>query len=58
MFKHPINTKEGRHERAVWTLMDGEKQGIPVANTIDFLKKKGLTENEILFALDEASRNS
>lgn len=55
MFKHPLNTPEGRHERAVWTFKDGEENGIPMALVSEFLKKKGLTDNEILSALNEAS---
>lgn len=54
-FKHPISTSEGRIERAVWTLLDAEKQGIPVANVLAFLTKKGCTDLEITEALNQAS---
>jgi hypothetical protein len=50
--KYPINTKEGRHERAVATFKLG---GAPVANIWEFLKKKGMSDDEILAALDEAT---
>ena len=53
--KHPINTKEGRHERAVATFIAGERGGVPVAQTISFLKKKGLTDDEITSALNDAA---
>lgn len=54
-FQHPLNTKEGRHERAVWTLLSAEEEGLPVAATMEYLSKKGLTDTEILEALNAAS---
>ena len=54
-FRNPLDTPEGRHERAVWTLLDGERQGIQTVLVMDFLRKKGLSEAEILAALNEAS---
>lgn len=54
-FNHPLSTHEGRIERAIWTLCDGEKRGIQVAVVIDFLKKKGCTDDEVAEALNAAS---
>lgn len=53
-FKHPLNTPEGRHERAVFTIRDGDGK-VPMASISEFLKKKGMTDAEILAAFDEAS---
>lgn len=54
-FKHPVSTSEGRVERAVWTLRDGERQGFLVAAVMEYLSRKGCTETEILEALNQAS---
>jgi hypothetical protein len=54
-FKHPLDSHEGRIERAVWTLQDGERLKIQVADTIGFLKRKGCTDEEITEALNQAS---
>ena len=54
-FQHPISTRAGRIERAVWTLRDGERQGLPVASTMAFLARKGCSDDEILEALNQAS---
>lgn len=53
-FKHLLNTPEGRHERAVWTIREADGRH-DMASVTEFLKKKGMTDNEIMAAFNEAS---
>ena len=57
-FEHPLNTSKGRIERAVWTLLEGERQGLQVALTMSYLEKKGCSDAEIMAALDQAAGSS
>ena len=54
-FKHDNSTREGRIERAVAILKDGEKRGLPVAVALGFLADKGCSDDELTEALNEAS---
>ena len=55
-FDHPADSPEGRMERAVWVLRNGESRGVPVAVTIGWLKeRRGLTFEEITAALYTAA---
>lgn len=54
-FRHPDTTREGRIERAVWTLLEGERLKVPVASSMSFLQKKGCSAAEVLEALNTAS---
>ena len=51
-FKHAPNTPEGNRERAVAILLDSH--GF-VHQKWEFLRQKGMTDNEILEALNEAT---
>jgi hypothetical protein len=51
-FKHPLNTPEGRQERAVAVLLD--PNGF-VHQKWEFLRAKGMSDTEILDALNEAT---
>lgn len=54
-FKHAASTSEGRIERAVFFLKLGETKGVPVANTMAYLKGRGCTDTEVTEALNIAS---
>ena len=54
-FRHPLSTKEGRHERAVWTFLNAQEDGVQASVVVVFLKKKGMSDSEIMEALNEAS---
>jgi hypothetical protein len=51
-FKHPVTTPEGRRERAVAVMLD--PHGF-VHQKWEFLRGKGMSDNEILEALNEAT---
>lgn len=51
-FKHSADTPEGRHERAVAVLLD--PHGF-VHQKWEFLRQKGMSDNEILEALNAAT---
>lgn len=56
-FKHRLDTPEGRHERAVFTIREADGR-YPMASVTEFLKQKGMTDNEIMAAFDEASNGA
>jgi hypothetical protein len=51
-FEHPVSTPEGRRERAVAVLRD--PHGF-VHEKWEFLRQKGMSDNEILGALNDAT---
>ena len=51
-FRHQVTTPEGRRERAVAVLL--EPHGF-VHQKWEFLREKGMSDNEILEALNEAT---
>ena len=51
-FHHPADTRAGRHERAVAVFLD--PHGF-VQQKWDFLRQKGMSDNEILEALNTAT---
>jgi hypothetical protein len=51
-FKHPPNTPEGQRERAVAVLLD--PHGF-VHEKWEFLRQEGMSDNEILEALNQAT---
>ena len=51
-FKHPVTTPEGRRERAVAVLLD--LHGF-VHQKWEFLREKGMCDDEILGALNQAT---
>jgi hypothetical protein len=51
-FRHPLDTPEGRQERAVAIFLD--PHGF-VQHKWEFLRQKGMTDDEILEALNRAS---
>lgn len=57
-FKHPLNTKAGRIERAIWTLLDGERRGLNVARVVTYIQNKGCSADEIAEALNQASNGA
>jgi len=55
VWKHDADTREGKIERATWVFKDGERRGLQVAQTLFYLKSKGLTDDEVNEALNAAS---
>src|SRR5260370_12750928 len=51
-FKHPVSTREGHRERAVAVLLD--PYGL-VQQKWEFLREKGMSDDEILEALNDAT---
>jgi len=51
-FNHPVTTPAGRRERAVAVFLD--RHGF-VHQKWEFLREKGMSDNEILEALNEAT---
>ena len=47
--KHP------KHDAAVLILRDGQRRGLPVTHAVDFLLKKGMTTDQVLEAINEAT---
>ena len=53
-WRHPMDTSDGRVERATWALREAQAHGKAVADTLAYLETKGCTGAEIMDAMNQA----